>query len=146
MECATLATSLSPDAVRPQAGADCGAAQQFKEAMQTAERGGDVYVDGPASAHGPSPLADLMTRLESIDFKPPDFKPSSAKAADTATARDDAHHGSRDSGQESPPAETLWDFGEQALAIQAEIFRSTLMMETMNTAKQGVTTLFQQQG
>ncbi len=138
MECITLASKVSAGA-STDGGADCSkAAAQFKEALQAQPEGGDFYVDRPASSMAGNPLLNVMQSFQSMDLKAPAMK--------HAEASDRQDHGGGADDEQLSQAEQFWAFGEDLITVQSEILRTTLMMETMSTAKQGVTTLFQQQG
>ena len=139
MECASLASAL-PAA----SGADAGApgchadVQRFEDALNRPD-GGDVYVDGSASATTDNPLVGIMNTFDSLKLSP-----------DSTHRTSSAEHSDPDYDEQGEPhheqVDQFTEFSEVLLGVQSQILRTTLMMETLNTAKQGVTTLFQQQG
>ena len=117
--CTTLATT--PETER---------GLRFAEMLQTEPLRPAVYVDGPNPADGAgNPVVAVASQFQSLDFSS-----RALQRADALTA-------------ESPGSDTPFaTAGREALQAQAEILRTVMMMEVMNSAKQGVTTLFQQQG
>lgn len=102
--------------------------QRFAELLHAEPLRANFYVDPPASGfNGGNPVAAFVSRFDKMDF------------AAEAQRRGDAL-AAQDPGTEYSRA------AREALQAQAEILRTVIMMETVNTAKQGVTTIFQQQG
>ncbi len=101
---------------------------RFAEMLEAEPMRPVVYADAPARAESAgSALAGAMTQWQSLDF------------ASQATSRADA--------VATPSAANPYESAaHEAVQAQAEILRTIMMMEVMNSAKQGVTTLFQQQG
>ncbi len=134
MELTALAAAGVP-ASGPVSGGEVAA--RFKAALEPAAPVKDVYIDGASTARDGNPLVDVMKTFDSLDFKAPSAEYNGA---------DRRYDDESSYGDEDPESAAFSEFGAEVLAIQAEILRTVLMMETMNTAKQGVTTLFQQQG
>lgn len=102
--------------------------QRFAELLQAEPQRANFYVDPPASGfNGGNPVAAFVSRFDKMDF------------AAEAQRRGDAL-AAVDPGSEYAMA------AREAVHAQGEILRTVIMMETVNTAKQGVTTIFQQQG
>jgi len=106
-----------------------GSATRFAELLRTCAPAtpGDQYVAPPSSAEvtAANPFFDVMSRIDQLELPSRDT---------TAT------EGSTDAATE------FGNVADAALQTQKEILRTVIMMETMNSAKQGVTTLFQLQG
>lgn len=102
--------------------------QRFAELLQAEPLRANFYVDPPASGlNGSNPVAAFVSRFDSVDFASEALRRGEALTAATP---------------ESAYAMTA----REAVHAQAEILRTVIMMETVNTAKQGVSTIFQQQG
>jgi hypothetical protein len=107
--------------------------QQFAQLLQAEPLRENFYVDPPASSSsGGNPVSAFVSKFEEMDF---------AKAAmrrGEELARAPLPSGS--------PGSEYSVAAREAVYAQGEIVRTVIMMETVNTAKQGVSTLFQQQG
>lgn len=113
---------------------DSARAQRFAEMLQAEPQRENVYVAGPdAAPSGSSPLVSFMTQFQALELP-----------GDSAASTGRYEQGSRgaDAGVESDLASPNQDI----LQAQAGLVRTVMMMEVMSSAKQGVTTLFQQQG
>lgn len=107
---------------------DAGSAARFAELLQTCKPAStqDQYLAPPTvPLQPPGPLLEALSRIDQLEL------PQPASAASQGDA---------------DPAAAFADVAETALQTQKEILRTVIMMETMNSAKQGVTTLFQLQG
>lgn len=143
MECSSLASAVPASAGVDGATPACdpAASAQFKEAVNRPEAS-DVYIDGQHTANPGNPLVGVIDAFDSLKLTP-----AGGPRADSIE-RDPAYETEWDANREEAQAEAdgFSEFGDTLLAVQSQILRTTLMMETMNTAKQGMTTLFQQQG
>ncbi|MBA3623623.1 MAG: hypothetical protein H0W48_04050 [Methylibium sp.] len=107
--------------------------QQFAQLLQAEPLRENFYVDSPASggAHG-NPVSAFVSKFEEMDFA------AAAMRRGEELARAPIQAGS--------PGSEYSLAAREAVYAQGEIVRTVIMMETVNTAKQGVSTLFQQQG
>lgn len=132
MELSMASAAVKPDT---KAAGDMAAAQReqergqrFAELLQAEPQRANFYVDPPAAGfNGGNPVTALVSRFDKMDF------------AAEAQRRGDALAAVNPGSEYAMAA-------REAVYAQAEILRTVIMMETVNTAKQGVTTIFQQQG
>jgi hypothetical protein len=141
MEMTTLAAAVSPSAAGS-ASVNPGA-QRFSDLLrQKSTAPADVYLNGPAAADNRGYIADVASKFQALDFK---VGPAHTTGYDASRSPDEAYGDDLDDAPGSE-VESLKDVMETSLKIQMEILRTALMLETVNVSKQGVTTLFQQQG
>ena len=115
-------------AITPESG------QRFSALVESSAQSKDVYVNGLATADVKGAFVKFLTQFESHDI------PTRALQNADDVSRSHASENSSNSADEFKAA------SHDALQAQAEMLRTMMMMEMMSTAKQGVTTLFQQQG
>ncbi len=148
MDCISLSSAVSAtpgtDMATASATPGCNAdAQRFEEALKRPE-GNDLYVDANHLALPGNPLVGLMHSFESLKLSP-ETGHHAGRTEHSEPSHD--HDASHETGDEQRAQQDHFsEFGDMLLGVQSQILRTTLMVETMNTAKQGVTTLFQQQG
>jgi hypothetical protein len=125
MDClSVLATTTNQNA----SSVGCGdKALKFAQMIEKQPAIKDVYVSESFGTGNKNPLTDIIANLQSMSF--------SSKPSQQATNQD--HNSGKNDGQ---------SMGDSVLSAQAELLRTVMMMEVMSTTKQGVTTLFQQQG
>jgi hypothetical protein len=113
---------------------DSARGQRFAELLEAEPRREHVYVAGPdvSAAGSNNPLASLMSQFQALELS------SAGQAAKGG-------HTQAGVGGESL-TDSKMGGGQDILQAQANLIRSAMMLEMMNSAKQGVTTLFQQQG
>lgn len=111
---------------------NCDHAARFEELLKVDPQREILYVNGPAQGSDANPVMHALSQFQSAEVRLPD-RPGSG-TADSANK------------PESSEIDRLVDMGHEALQVQAQILRTTLMMETMSAAKQGVSTMFQMQG
>jgi hypothetical protein len=144
MECTALAANLGSQAPGGGAAASrCDAASRFAELVQTElvqnnPQVGGVYVDMPAGSDGANPLVAVMSKFQSLDLPSPLHRQAESSNA--------TGYGGHDNDRPSGEGEQASPLGEEIVGAQVELVRTMLMLETLNTSKQGITTLFQQQG
>lgn len=134
MELSMMSTMAAPEAMpaamKPAAHHE--RAEHFAQLLQAEPLRANVYVDPPASSlDSRNPVVAAASHFESMDFASGALRRAEALASGPAPGG---------AGSE------LSDFGREAVFAQAEMLRTVLMMEVTNSAKQGITTLFQQQG
>ena len=112
----------------------CEIGQRFSALVESAAPPKDVYVNVPASSDAKGILFKFLDQFESHDA------PARALQNARDVGIDYANENSSNAVNEFKAA------SQDALQAQAEMLRTMMMMEMMSTAKQGVTTLFQQQG
>ena len=118
------AVAVTPDSAR---------AQRFAEMLQAEPQRENVYVAAPdVSPNGSNPLVSLMSQFQAAEL------PTSSHASV-------GKHEHGGIGSESDTSH-LAGPNQDILQAQAGLVRTVMMMEVMSSAKQGVTTLFQQQG
>lgn len=113
----------------------CDSAQRFSALMETVPHPHDVYVNGQSHGNGKNQLVEFMSHFDVREFQ--------NRALQHSDAVTSGYPGER-SG--SNPVDEFRSASHEAVAAQADMLRTMMMMEMMSTAKQGVTTLFQQQG
>jgi len=144
MECVSVAACLAPGSVAAsipvQSGVgvavtpDSARAQRFAEMLQAEPQRENVYVAAPDVApSGSNPLVSFMSQFQT-------FESSTGSHASVDKYEQSGM------GAESDPASNLASSNQDILQAQAGLVRTVMMMEVMSSAKQGVTTLFQQQG
>jgi hypothetical protein len=109
-------------------------AQRFAEIPQAEPQRGSAYVAAPDVApSGRNPLVSFMSQLQAIDVP----IGSHASAGSHEKGRTDF---------DSDPLQDLKIVQQEAQKFGLEMVPVSMAMAVMSTAKQGVTTLFQQQG
>lgn len=135
MNCGSLnSAALSQAAGGVPAANTCDSAQRFSALVESTPPLQDVYVNVPGNPHGKSPVVEFLSQFGRREF--------SAHALENADQVTSGYAGAN-SGN---PADEFKAASYEALQAQAEMLKTMMMMEMMSTAKQGVTTLFQQQG
>jgi hypothetical protein len=135
MEClSSLVAGVSKSDITSVVPADCGKAKEFADMVDQPGRDTDVYVNGKSDVGARNPLTELMQQFQSMNFSPK-----------TAESAEDKKHASRAGDSEGAETAAI-GIAQSVLVAQAEMLRTAMMMEVMSTTKQGVTTLFQQQG
>ena len=140
MDCTTLAKcatgaggAVSPQDVSMRATTpESEQSRRFAELVESEPQKQTLYVAQPVAEPSSNALTHTMSQFSSLDF--------SSFALNKAQALTQQPAGGSGPGSEYQNA------AREAIAAQAEILRTVMMMEVMNTSKQGVTTLFQQQG
>lgn len=137
MELAMSAATATPGAT----GADLASTaqhergQRFAQLLQAEPQRENFYADAPESSQSASnPVSSFVSQ-----FNPSEFLPGVPPEALQA----ESWHGA---GHEMSALESLQRSNDRLIAFQGEILRMSLMVEMMGSAKQGVTTIFQQQG
>jgi hypothetical protein len=117
--------AVTPDSVR---------GQRFAEMLQAEPQRENVYVAGPdVEPRSSNPLVAVMSQFQSLEL-------TNGSPPPTSTYERSGNGGEPDSDADlASPNQDLLD-------AQAGLLRTAMMMEVMSSAKQGVTTLFQQQG
>ena len=108
--------------------------QRFSALVELPAQSKDVYVNGSATADVKGAFVKFLAQFESHDI------PTHALQNTDEVSRGYASENGNNAADEFKAA------SHDALQAQAEMLRTMMMMEMMSTAKQGVTTLFQQQG
>ena len=139
MNCASLNAALSQAGGEAPAANTCNSGQRFSALVESAPPPEEVYVNMPTNFDGKGPLMGFLTQFESRNNAVRDI---SARALQNADAVSNSHAG----GNSGDPVGEFRTASHEALQAQAEMLRTMMLMEVMSTAKQGVTTLFQQQG
>lgn len=132
MNCDAL-LAAAHSGVDPSAGSPSSAAARFEQLLQqcTPLEAGDQYLAPPtaAEAAGDNPLFRALSHLQRMELPQP------------------TSHGPQPSQEGGPDVvQEFADVAEATVAMQMELLRTSIMMESMNSAKQGVSTLFQLQG
>ncbi|RQP21320.1 hypothetical protein [Piscinibacter terrae] len=132
MDCSIISACASPatGAAGGASAVDSAQSRRFAELVASEPLQDHVYVQGPVAEPAAQPVLDMMRQFQSLDLTPPETAPGSDAAAEPA----------------GEPESEFSRTAHEALVAQAGILRTMMMMEVMNTTKQGVTTLFQQQG
>lgn len=112
----------------------CDSAQRFSALMETVPPPHDVYVNGQSHGNGKNQLVEFMSHFDVREFQ--------NRALQHSDAVTSGYPGER----RGNPVDEFRSASHEAVAAQADMLRTMMMMEMMSTAKQGVTTLFQQQG
>lgn len=112
---------------------DSARGQRFSEMLQAEPQRENVYVAGPDVEPSSNPLISVMTQFQSLELT--NGSPSPTSSYERAG-----------SGGEPESDVNFASPNQDILDAQAGLLRTAMMMEVMNSAKQGVTTLFQQQG
>lgn len=144
MECVSAVACLAPGSAGASIPVHSGSvvavtpesarAQRFAEMLQAEPQRENVYVAAPdVASGGGNPLVSFMSQFQAFEL------PSGSHAS-----VDKYEQGGM--GAEVDSAFHLASSNQDLLQAQAGLIRTALMMEVMSTAKQGVTTLFQQQG
>lgn len=134
MNCASLNSALSQAAGGVPAVNTCDSGQRFSALVESAPPLEDVYVNATANSDGKGAFVNFLTQFEPRDMP--------ARALQNAEKVSNSYAG----GNSGNPADEFKAASYEALQAQTEMLRTMMMMEMMSTAKQGVTTLFQQQG
>jgi len=134
MNCASLNSALTQAAGGAPVVSTCDSGQRFSALVKSSPPPEDVYVNVPADSGGKGAFVEFLTQFEPRDIP--------ARALQNAEDISNSYAG-KNSGN---PADEFKAASYEALQAQAEMLRTMMMMEMMSTAKQGVTTLFQQQG
>jgi hypothetical protein len=134
MDCSSIVASASVPANVSGASPDCAKAKEFAEMVDTPQPDADIYVNGLLDAKSQNPLTEIMTQFQSMDFSSKTSKwPDNYEPPSSSNDVQEVEQGYSDT------AYTI-------IEAQNEMLRTVMMMEVMSTTKQGVTTLFQQQG
>lgn len=105
-------------------------AQEFARLVQSEPLRENFYADAAASSSQASnPVASAMAQFDQVDFLPELLQAERSAPEPGMSIVDEFRMANND-----------------MLLLQAELLRMTLLCETVSSAKQGVTTLFQQQG
>lgn len=143
MECSSLATCMVSGSSTVSNSAQGGVAftsdsvrsQRFAELLEAEPQREHIYVAGPdvsASSGVGNPLASFVSQFHQLELS----SANASIAGGDQIGTDDAY---------SHDPEIRSD-NQDILQAQANLVRTVVMMEVMSSAKQAVTTLFQQQG
>jgi len=134
MNCASINSALSQAAGGVPGVNTCDRGQRFSALVESAPPPEDVYVNVPANSDGKGAFVKFLTQFEPRDIP--------ARALQNAEEVSNSYAGENSGNSADEFKAASYD----ALQAQAEMLRTLMMMEMMSTAKQGVATLFQQQG
>jgi hypothetical protein len=134
MDCSSIAGSASMPTNGTGASADCAKAKEFAEMVDSPQPDTDIYVNGLPDVKSQNPLTEIMTQFQSMDF------------SSKTTKWSDNYEPPRSSNEVQEVEQGYSDTAYTIIEAQNEMLRTVMMMEVMSTTKQGVTTLFQQQG
>jgi hypothetical protein len=132
MDCSIISAcaSTATGAAGGTTAVDSAQGRRFSELVASQPQQDDVYVQAPVAEPAGQPLLDMMREFQSLDLTPHETAPAGDAAGESA----------------AEPESEFSRTAHEAVVAQAGILRTMMMMEVMNTTKQGVTTLFQQQG
>lgn len=109
--------------------------QRFAQLLQAEPQRENFYADAPASSQSTSnPVSTFVSQFNPSEFLP-DVMPDALQPGNWDAP-----------GREMSPFESFQRTNDHMIAFQSEILRMSLMVEMVGSAKQGVTTIFQQQG
>jgi hypothetical protein len=134
MDCSSIAATASMQINGSGVSPDCTKAKEFAGMVEGSKPDTDVYVNGLPETKSQNPLTEIMTQFQSMDF------------SSKTTKWSDNYEPTHSSGNVQDVVEGYSDTAYSVLEAQNEMLRTVMMMEVMSTTKQGVTTLFQQQG
>jgi len=109
--------------------------QRFAQLLQAEPQRENFYADAPASSQSTSTTVSTFVS----QFNPSEFLPNVLPEALQAQSWDAPE-------REMSAFESFQRTNDHMIAFQGEILRMSLMVEMVGSAKQGVTTIFQQQG
>ncbi|MBA3596410.1 MAG: hypothetical protein H0W40_03400 [Methylibium sp.] len=110
--------------------------QRFAQLLQAEPQRENFYADASAASPSTSnPVSTFVSQFNPSEFLP-DVLPDALQA--------ESWHGA--GGHEMSAVESFQMTNDRMIAFQGEILRMSLMVEMVGSAKQGVTTIFQQQG
>jgi hypothetical protein len=144
MNCMTLPQVAPAEAVGGASPVDAqqASATRFADLVNGCNSGSnDTYFDAPApdkSSAADYPILGMLSQIQNLDVQ-----------STNQRALKESDAGNRyENSDDIPDDESVSyaDIMESAVTAQGEILKTVIMLETVNTANKGVTTLFQLQG